>query len=163
AVHDREPPVAPAFEFLAELPAVAEEAQVAADANGLVLDEGQAVVARRGRASEDTLTDTVDGRFLQGVTAECKQQQAHPRPAIRRVGGTWWGSSPSKSAILTGLIQSACQKCSSQRARPISATPGHRSSRRERQLHKSMRNSIRTFWSGLVLDSSNAASASSFR
>ena len=33
AVHDRHAPVAPAVELLAELPAVAEEAQVAADAD----------------------------------------------------------------------------------------------------------------------------------
>ena len=41
AVHHRQPPEAPAFQLLAELEAVAEEAQVAADADGLVLDTGR--------------------------------------------------------------------------------------------------------------------------
>ena len=62
---DRQPPVAPAFELLAELEAVAEEAQVAADADGLVLDDRQAVVAGGGRAGEDALADAVDDGLLQ--------------------------------------------------------------------------------------------------
>ena len=87
AVHDRQPPVAPAFELLAELEAVAEEAQVAADADGLVLDDRQAVVAGRGRAGEDALADAVDDGLLQGVAAEGEQQQADAGPAVGRLVG----------------------------------------------------------------------------
>src|SRR5690348_510057 len=66
AVHDRHAPEAAAFELLAELEGVAEEAQVAADADVLVLDQGQAVVAGGRRAGEDALADAVDDGLLQG-------------------------------------------------------------------------------------------------
>ena len=87
AVHDRQPPEAPAFELLAELQAVAEEAQVAADADGLVLDHRQAVVAGRRRAGEDALADAVDDGLLQGVAAEGEEQQADAGPAVGRLVG----------------------------------------------------------------------------
>src|SRR5579871_1367318 len=85
AVHDRHAPEAPAIELLADLETVAEETQIAADADVLVLDRRQPVVACRGGAGEDTLADTVDSCFLQGVAAECEQEQAHAGPAVRRL------------------------------------------------------------------------------
>ena len=85
AVHDRQPPVTPAFELLAELKAVAEETQVAADLDVLVLDDRQAVVAGGGGAGEDALADAIDDRLLQGVAAEGEQQQADAGPAVGRL------------------------------------------------------------------------------
>src|SRR5262249_23472293 len=85
AVHDRHAPEAAPLHLLAELPAVAKEAQVAADADRLFLDDRQAVVAGGGRAGEDTLADAVDDRLLQRVAAEGEQQQADARPAVGRL------------------------------------------------------------------------------
>jgi hypothetical protein len=87
AVHHRDAPVASALQLLAELEGVAEEAQVAADPDVLVLDQRQAVVAGGGRAGEDALADAVDQRLLQGVAAECEEQQADAGPAVRRLVG----------------------------------------------------------------------------
>src|SRR5262245_44682905 len=84
AVHDRQAPVTAAGEFLAELPAVAEETQVAADANRLVLDDGQSVVTSGRRAGENALPDAIDSRFLQRVAVEGEEENAEPRPAVRR-------------------------------------------------------------------------------
>ena len=99
AVHDRQPPEAPAFELLAELEAVAEEAQVAADADGLVLDDGQAVVAGGRRAGQDALADAIDDGLLQGVAAEGEQQQADAGPAVGRfVGRTASRSMPASAS-----------------------------------------------------------------
>src|SRR5262249_14672039 len=85
AIHDGEPPVASAFKFLAELMPVAEETQVAADLDGLALDDGQAVVAGGGRAGQDALADAIDDRLLQGVAAKAEHEHADAGPAIHRL------------------------------------------------------------------------------
>src|SRR5437868_3609448 len=82
-VHHWQPPVAPPFELLAELETVTEEAEVAANADGLVLHQWQAVVAGGGRAGQHALADAVDRGFLQGVAVEGEQQQADAGPAVR--------------------------------------------------------------------------------
>src|SRR5262249_21649168 len=86
AVHDRDAPVAAAVELLAELEGVAEEAQAAADAEGLLLDHRQAVVAGRGWARQHALADAVDHRFLQRLAVEREQEQADAGPAVGRLG-----------------------------------------------------------------------------
>src|SRR5262249_13348269 len=88
AVHDRQPPVTPALELLAELPAVAEEAQVPADADGLLLDHRQAVIAGGGGASKHALPDAVDNRFLKRVAVKSEQKKADAGAAVRRLVGT---------------------------------------------------------------------------
>src|SRR5579875_1207660 len=85
AVHDRHTPEASAIEFFAKLEGVAEKTQVAADADGLVLDQRQTVIASRGRAGEDALADAIDDGFLQGLAAEGEHQQTDAGPAVRRL------------------------------------------------------------------------------
>src|SRR5262249_48694091 len=87
AVHDGQPPVAPAFQLLAELPGVAEETQVAAQANALVLDHRQTIVTGGRRASENTLAEAGDERLLQRVAAEREKKEADAGPAIRGLIG----------------------------------------------------------------------------
>src|SRR5262249_18344317 len=82
AVHHRHPPVATAFRLFRELPAIAEEAQVATDPDRLVAHDRQAIVTSRRRAGENALADAVDDRLLQGVAAEGEQQQADAGPAV---------------------------------------------------------------------------------
>ena len=68
AVHHRDAPVAPAADPLGDLPAVAEIAELAADADRLLADR-QAVVARGGRAGHHALADAVGDRLFQRVAS----------------------------------------------------------------------------------------------
>ena len=88
AVHDGEAPIAAVFEFLADLMAVAEEAQIAADAKRLAFDDRQSIVASSGSAGEDTLPDTTDDGLLQRVPAEAEHQHADAGPAVHGFLGT---------------------------------------------------------------------------
>src|SRR5207248_2349212 len=87
AVHHRQTPEAPLAELLAELKRVAEEAQVAAQADRPRLVDRQAVVAGRRRAGEDALADAVDERLLECVAREGEEQEADAGPAVGRLVG----------------------------------------------------------------------------
>ncbi len=82
-VHDRQAPIATAFQLLAELKTVAKKPQIAADSNGLVFDYRQAVVTRRGRACQNALADTIDDRLLEGFAVECEKKKTDSRPVVR--------------------------------------------------------------------------------
>src|SRR5262249_26160673 len=66
---------------------VAEETQVAADADAPLLDHRQAVVASGRRAGEDALADAVDDGLLQRVATESEKQQADTRSSVGRLVG----------------------------------------------------------------------------
>ena len=85
AVHHRYAPVTFAVEELADLPAVAEVAQEAADLDRLAGVAGQPVEARGRRARQHAVGDAVAHRFLQGVAAEAEEQQRHAGPAVGRL------------------------------------------------------------------------------
>src|SRR5581483_94494 len=79
----RHTPKAPPFKFLADLEAIAKEAEVATHANRLVLDHGQAVVAGARGASEHALANAIDDRLLKGVATKGEQQKTDAWPAVR--------------------------------------------------------------------------------
>ena len=84
AVHRRDAPISFAGHLFADLPAVAEVAEVAAHANRLIGIAVQTVEHRRGRTRQQTLAHSIDQSFLQCVAAEREEEQRDPWPAISR-------------------------------------------------------------------------------
>ena len=89
AVHHRNPPEAAIAERLADLPAVAEVAERAADGDRFEFGvDRQAVVAGGGRAGHHALADALHQGGLQRIPAEGEGQDGDPRAAVGRLIGS---------------------------------------------------------------------------
>src|SRR4051794_5280144 len=122
ALHHRDPPVAPAGQDLARLPAVAEEAQLAADVD---LPLGvQAVEAGGGRAGEDRLAHALAQPLGEPVGVRREQQRGDAGAPVRRL-------TRLEHALDRGLALASDHRCREARERaagvhrPLRRRGGH--------------------------------------
>src|SRR4029077_5511918 len=93
AVHRRYSPVPAGVEDLADLPSVAEVAEVATEFDRL-FREFELAENSRGRTGQHALADAVDDGLFQRSPIECEEKQPDARPAVGSLFRCQFGVNP---------------------------------------------------------------------